>query len=284
MSDLFFLGPLPYSLNSPAKPEIFYQSNPAIEFLKNKDASDYRVADMNFFNNGYNLLYKIPDIGGLGLTNLRYEKYTKGNFSAWSGYPHIGPGNRLNLLNVRYATFKGGNYKKISGASNLYENLDALPRLFLVHRAETVTDPDAVLKRIDNASFDPRRTIILEKPSPLAEAEAGPEEEKNIAVFTYYSPDRIDIYANSDAPSMLFLSEMYHPDWKAYVDGTPSEIYQADYLFRSVYLDKGPHSVTMIFDPEDVKLGRKITIATLSVLLSYFIYDILKNKKFEGLI
>lgn len=286
--ELYFFGARPYDLKNSVNPLEYYRETPLSVFLTKKNEAEYRLLDRNLLGNGFSHYYKIPSVGGVGVAGFRYEKYAKGNFYEDTSYAKIDSGNRLNLLNARYVLFasepKKGNYKKVEGVDNLYENPDVLPRLFLVHQAETITDPDAVLKRIDDTDFDLRRTIVLEKASPLAAADSGRQNTKDKAIFTYYSPDKIDIYANSQAPSMLFLSEMYHPGWKAYVDGKPAEIYQANYLFRSVYLDKGPHSVAMIFGPEDAKLGKKITIAALSVLLLYFIYDILRNKKYEGLI
>lgn len=285
--ELYFFGARPYDLKNSVNPLDYYKETPLSVFLTKKNEAEYRLLDQNLLGNGFSYYYKIPSVGGVGVAGFRYEKYAKGNFYEDTSYAKISSGNRLNLLNARYVLFasepKEGNYKKVDGVDNLYENPDVLPRAFLAHNSETIIDPDKILTRIDSEDFDPRETVILEKESPLKRA-AVANNDRDLVKFTYYSPDKIDIYANSQAPSMLFLSEMYYSGWKASVDGKTAEIYQANYLFRSVYLDKGPHSVVMIFDPEEAKLGRKITIAALSVLLLYFIYDILRNRKYEGLI
>lgn len=286
--ELYFFGARPYDLKNSVNPLDYYRETPLSIFLTEKNEAEYRLLDRNLLSNGFSHYYKIPSVGGVGVAGFRYEKYAKGNFYEDTSYAKIDSGNRLDLLNARYVLSanepKEGNYKKVEGVDNLYQNLDVLPRAFLAHNSETINDPDKILTRIDSEDFDPRETVILEKVSSLAATDSGRQNKKDKAIFTYYSPDKIDVYANSEAPSLLFLSEMYHPGWKASVDGKPAEIYQANYLFRSVYLDKGPHSVAMVFDPEDAKLGRKITIASLSVLLLYFIYDILRNRKYEGLI
>ncbi len=283
--DLFAANSGFYSSKDSINPAEHYKRTPVIDYLDKKDKTDYRFAANNLLNDSMDTLYKIPSTEQLTVANFRYEDYTKGYFGSFMGKMDIVSGNRLNLLNVRYLMFDKkpdkGNFQKIDGIDNLYQNLDALPRLFLVHKTEVINNPDDILPQIDNAGFNPRQTVILEKPSPLISTETNWVNDKDKAVFTYYSPDQLDIYTYSQNPSILFLSEMYYPGWKAYVDEKPAEIYQANYLFRSIYLDKGPHTIKMIFDPEDFKLGRNITIATLFALLAYFIYDIAKNRKFE---
>lgn len=284
--DLFAANSGFYSSGDYIDPREHYKKTVEIDFLEKQDKTDYRFAANNLLSDSMDTLYKIPSTEQLTVANFRYEEYTKGFFGSFMGKMNIVSGNRLNLLNARYLMFEKkpeeGNYQKIDGTDFLYQNLDALPRLFLVHKTEVINNPDNILTRIDSVDFNPRQTIILEKPSPLKNFETNKSNTKDKAVFTYYSPDQIEIYAYSQNPSMLFLSEMYYPGWKAYIDGKSAEIYQANYLFRSVYLDKGPHTVKMIFDPEDFKLGRNITVATLFILLIYFLFDIIRHRKFEG--
>ncbi len=284
--DLFAASSGFYSSKDSIDPREYYKRTPAIDFLDKQDKTDYRFVSNNLLNDSLDTLYKIPSTEQLAVANFRYEEYAKGHFGSFMGKMNIISGNRLNLLNARYLMFEKppeeGNYQKIDSVDNLYQNLDALPRLFLVHKAETITAPDKILKRIDDKKFNPRQTIILENVPPLNSAADNNLNEKDKAVFTYYSPDQIEIYTYSQNSALLFLSEMYYPGWKAFVDGVPVGIYRANYLFRSVYLDKGPHSVKMIFDPEDFKLGRNITIATLLILLAYFLIDIVRHRKFEG--
>lgn len=282
--DLFIANSSFYSSKDSINPEEYYKKTPAIDFLDKQDKTNYRFAANNLLNDSMDTLYKIPSTEQLNVANFRYEEYTKGHFGSFMGKMNIDSGNRLNLLNARYLMFEKkpeeGNYQKIDGVDYLYQNLDALPRLFLIHETETINNPDDILARIDDANFNPRRTIILEKSSPLNNINDS-SNEKDKALFTYYSSDQIEIYTYSQNPAMLFLSEMYYPGWKATVDGQPAEIYQTDYIFRSVYLTKGPHSIKMVFNPDDFKLGRLITAATLLLLLMYFIIDIVQNRKLE---
>ena len=59
---------------------------------------------------------------------------------------------------------------------------------------------------------------------------------------------------------MLFLADLAYPGWKAYVDGQETQIYRADYLFRSVFVPAGTHSVEFVYRPRSFRLGLLITL------------------------
>lgn len=286
--DLFLAG-FEFSYKDGINPADYYQRTPLLNFLDRKDKTNYRFVSNNLLDPHVDLFYKIPALEHIGIATLRYDKYNERNSAKDTNAAKKKSGNRLNLLNARYFLFEStpqtGNFTKISGINYLYENMDALPRLFIAHNTETITSPDSILAKIDNSDFDPRKTIILEKPTPLKNPSAASADTgQDKADFVYYSPDEINISTYSPNPGMLFLSEMYYPGWKAYVDGSPAEIYQTDYLFRSVYIDKGRHTIKMVFDPDDFREGKIITTTTLLLLIAYFTIDIVRNKKMESFI
>ena len=75
-------------------------------------------------------------------------------------------------------------------------------------------------------------------------------------------------------PGFLVLSDTYHPDWKAYVDGKKEEIFITDHLIRSVFLKKGVHTVKFKFQPVSFYIGSIISL--LSALI--FLFLIRKTK------
>jgi uncharacterized membrane protein YfhO len=99
-----------------------------------------------------------------------------------------------------------------------------------------------------------------------------------------YGLNKIVIEAETSENGFLYLSEVYYPAWKAYTDGKETEIYCTDYAMRSVYLEKGKHTVEFIYDSETFKTGKKITFAFLAfwfigVLFSGFKFFRTKNTK-----
>ena len=68
----------------------------------------------------------------------------------------------------------------------------------------------------------------------------------------------------------LVLTDQYYPGWKAFVDEKETEIYPTDYIFRSIYLDKGNQKVRFIYDPTSYKIGKYISLVTLLIMAGLF--------------
>jgi uncharacterized membrane protein YfhO len=79
-------------------------------------------------------------------------------------------------------------------------------------------------------------------------------------------------------PAYLFLSEIFYPGWKAFIDGQAARILRGNYLFRVVEVPKGRHTVRLEFDPWTIKAGIGITLFTVLLLLAMPVYLKLKRK------
>jgi len=174
----------------------------------------------------------------------------------------------LGLLNVRYlaAEFpldsQGGDLVELArfGTTYVYENMRALPRAFIVSRAEPVNGPGEALARL--AEADARAVAFIEGGPPLFLSPGRGEEGGEVNPPTFaeasvvsYAPDRILIQAVLDQPGVLVLSEVWYPGWHAQVDGRPADIFRADGLLRAIYLQAGAHTVEFSYDPWTVKVG-----------------------------
>jgi hypothetical protein len=76
----------------------------------------------------------------------------------------------------------------------------------------------------------------------------------------YEKNNRLQLLVKSTEDNLLVLSDTYYPGWKAFVDGIPEKIYQANYAFRAVPLSAGTHKVEFIYDPMSFKLGAGVTL------------------------
>ncbi|MBI2559311.1 YfhO family protein [Candidatus Woesearchaeota archaeon] len=149
----------------------------------------------------------------------------------------------------------------------VYLNKDFLPRAFVVPSA-AVLDRNNILAELKKPSFKSRGLVLLEKSPNKPLANQGGYKEANI---TFYSPNKISVSVDTDYPGFLVLSEVWYPGWKALDNGKETEIYRANYITRSVYLDKGEHDVDFIYDPLSFKIGLWITIATLFFIMAYIV-------------
>jgi len=160
------------------------------------------------------------------------------------------------------------------GETEVLKNSDYLPRTFVVHRAEKIFEPEKIFDELKDSNFDIRENIIIEKDLPDSQltGNESPVEDGSTAKISDYKDEQVKIDANMQNPGFLVLLDQYYPGWKAFVDGKEAEIYPTDYVFRSIYLEKGKHKVEFIYDPLSYKIGKYITLATILLLIIAYIF------------
>ena len=138
----------------------------------------------------------------------------------------------------------------------VYENPRALARVFLVNEWQHADFNELI--RDGWPDVDPRRTVLLEEtpaaPLPLPEGERGgvrgsPAEPAGTARIIFYGNTEVAVETDSPSAALLVLTDVWHPWWRAAVDGTPAQILKADVLFRAVAVPPGRHVARFTFHP-----------------------------------
>ncbi|GMQ77534.1 MAG: hypothetical protein BMS9Abin02_0022 [Anaerolineae bacterium] len=138
-----------------------------------------------------------------------------------------------------------------SGDVKIYENLDVLPRSFLVNEWAYAPDIEGSLDRMGEDGFDPRTQAVLIGDGENSDNQNG---EGRVS-FNYYKPGDVSLNVTSNKPSLLILTDSIYPGWKATIDGAKVEIYQTDINFRGVMVPEGEHIVKFSYEPRSQKLG-----------------------------
>ncbi len=156
------------------------------------------------------------------------------------------------------------------GSLYVYENQSLLPRAFVVHQAETVTDDVELLERLTAPNFDLSRQVLLEVPAPADLPSGDVTTVSENVKITDYATQHVTIQAQLDQPGFLVLLDAAYPGWSVTVNGQESTLYRANYDFRAVYLPAGEHTVEFRFRMPGFEAGAAITAAglILSVLLA----------------
>jgi hypothetical protein len=139
---------------------------------------------------------------------------------------------------------------------------DPYPRAWAVHSVEVVAGRKQAPARIDAASFDPLRTVLLEGPAPaLEQCEGG--------AVTLTGLDTHRIVASVDLPcrGMVIFAETWAPGWKAAVDGRSAAVYEADTFLRGVVVEGGRHTVLLEYRPNSVYAGAAMTLLGILLLV-----------------
>ncbi len=162
-----------------------------------------------------------------------------------------------------------------SGDVKIYENLDALPRAFVVPRALARRGNDALAAMRDPA-FDPASQVILDMPDVPQVAAAN----DYTATLTLYQPEHVLVEVATDQLAWLVLTDTYYPGWRAFIDGKPAPITRADMLFRAVAVPQGKHCVEFVYDPLSLKIGAGVSLAALIVAVVCLV--LIQRRRFVG--
>lgn len=216
------------------------------------------------------ILYKIHSATGYeAVGNPRYNEFLK-NMDL--------EGNLVDLLNIKYLVMEKSRITGVVGNSvgkydivvdddiKILRNRNVMPRVFPVHKARVASDKEELLSRLNDASFEPRKEVLLEEQasghlSPFPK----PETDSKVDIISYEN-DEIKLDARMVDNGFVVLSEKHYPGWKAYLDNKQVNIYLADYIFRAVYVPEGAHIITFRYEADSYKKGLYITIASLLIV------------------
>jgi len=186
----------------------------------------------------------------------------------WFTYTRSPNSILMDLLNVKYEILHS---KRLVLLRKSY-----LPRAFIVPECKFVAKDD-IFDHILKPDFDPTKIIFVEEKGLCSHFKVK-KDRIGIVKIVNYGPDHITLKINSLSDGYLFLSEIYYPGWKAYIDNRAVPIFRANYIFRAIFLPKGEHMVYLQFDPISIKIGMAISILALFIILEILIYKIWYKK------
>jgi hypothetical protein len=157
-----------------------------------------------------------------------------------------------------------------------YENLDAVPRSFLVHTYEIQVDTERAQTRLANGAFDFTTSALLEK-APDCELSAENLAGELDPQITLYTPNRIEIQAQTNSPGLLILSDQYAPGWQATVNGEAADVLRVDTLLRGVCVPAGNSEIVFTYLPRSLILGGVISALSWAAVLIYSVRKILQS-------
>jgi hypothetical protein len=151
--------------------------------------------------------------------------------------------------------FKGRQYA-------VYKNQQVIPRAHIVHDY-LVYEESKTLDIMKSEAFDPMHTVLLEKDPEIPHRDFGDDFMPGTARLMAYRPNEVICHVESGYPGFLVLSDNWHPDWQAFINGKRSTIYVANHTFRAVYIEPGSHEVSFKYISSGFRTGRALSIVTL---------------------
>ncbi|MEX2007778.1 MAG: YfhO family protein, partial [Candidatus Levyibacteriota bacterium] len=161
-------------------------------------------------------------------------------------------------------TFPVGIYNFIynDGYYQVYENKNALPRVFLASEYIVETDEQKIVDKIFDPNFELKKTLILEEDPGMEFA----EDSSAVVKIDKYAGNRVLLSTTSETDMLLFLSDTHFPEWKVMIDDKEAKLYRADLAFRAVPVPAGDHRVEFYYSGESFYNGLKISLFSLAIL------------------
>jgi hypothetical protein len=192
------------------------------------------------------------------MTRTLPQKYRIGNFVSLA-YPQDAPNldyydwGLVDLLGVRYvivpktsvqylAAFEANGFIRVhdSQFTIVFENPNVLPRAFAVQvdsQGDQVTLPADVRQRL----------------APVTIAN--------------YRNTYVKLVGTADRPKVVVLTDNWHENWRASVNGALTPILRVDGTFRGVGVPEGPFTIEMSYAPKTLIPAIAISLATTSLLI-----------------
>ena len=280
--DLFGFG---IGYHSVTSREWVYPKTPAMGFLQADDGL-HRLVGMNVdLMPNTSMVYGLYDVRGLDFPERRYLEFCQGiGGRDWMGYGILfmnQPEARvLGLMNVKYLISSVAltddalldlRLAYTDGQISVYENTHCLPRAFVVHRVRVMPDTPDILRVLQDPGFDLANEITLEQALPVTLADTPAGVARDSVEITRYGIGSVSVAANLQSDGLVFLSDRFDPSWRAYVDGTESPVYRADYAFRAVYVPRGVHKVEFVYEPEGFAIAMVVSLLALAVIASLMV-------------
>lgn len=242
-----------------------YQTNSAdLDILKDK--GHFRVFDLT--SGGAKASYYHNSLSGYHAAKLkRYDEL----FEFYISNNNI---NVLNMLNTKYIIGEDQNRKPYA-----YINDKANGNAWFVSKVNVLPDANSEIKALD--SLDSKRVAVTT--SKLIKNVSNQVDSLASITVIEYKPNYIKYDSKNLKDGFAVFSEMYYGEgWNAYIDEQLVPHYRVDYTLRGLEIPKGKHIVEFKFEPQVVKTGSNIALASsviLGLLLLVGLFYEFKTKK-----
>jgi hypothetical protein len=130
-------------------------------------------------------------------------------------------------------------------------------------------DPLGTLEGILGESFQPLGVVYLRPGDDSAVSVTGAA----VARVTPgdFSAQRIRFNVTAGAPAMVVIVQAFDHSWRAYVDGAPTPLLQANYAFQALQVPAGRHEVRLVYKDRNFRHGVVLALLSLCVCLAAWI-------------
>jgi len=162
----------------------------------------------------------------------------------------------LSMLRVKYVVAVENSVMSIVPGA-----IPPLRRLELIGSYRIHRQRDEILRAMGEASFDPRKEVILERePDPVPVA----ADTQGRARIVREGTDFMEVDAEVASPSILLVTDAWARGWRAApLEGSSQKSYElmpANYALRAVALGRGKHRLRLEYAPRGFHVGAIVSV------------------------
>lgn len=273
--DLFFVDKKYVSAKdfvSPVEIAAPFQQTPADSQIL-QDTTHYRVFEVNGNMSSARASYFHNSIGGYHAAKPRRMQQlfdyqiAKNNLEI------------LNMLNVKYVIQTDKEGKEIPTI-----NPEANGNAWFVSDLKLVNKPDDVMKALDH--IDTKNVAVFnvhEHEGKFKNARLKKKWDTTGTIkLVKYKPNYIKYQSDNGKDGLAVFSEIYYKNgWNTYIDGKLTDHFPVDYVLRAMEIPGGKHTIEFKFEPQVVKTGSTIALASSIGMLLLLIGGIYFEKIFR---
>ena len=189
----------------------------------------------------------------------------------------------FNMLNTKYYIFNldgnsvvdfiSPNRNKTPG---VLKNPYALGNAWTVKEIKWVPNADAEISFLNDASFDPSKTAIIDERFRDLIGDISTSGKSDVKLLNYRA-NRLEYQIDAQSEELIVFSEVfYNKGWKAFVDGIETPHVRVNYVLRGLKVDSGIHKILFKYDlpifnyASIISLSSSIIVLLLFLLMLFF--------------
>jgi hypothetical protein len=157
------------------------------------------------------------------------------------------------------------------GMLGVTEFTRALPRAKLFANWQ-MTDDATALRTLVSPTFDPEKTVLVAKETPVAQSPEHPEADPGTVEISHYESKRVILQAEAKMPSVLLLNDHTGDYWNVWIDQKPAATLRCNYIMQGTFVPPGRHAIEFRYQPPQKLLYTSLAAFALGLLLGGYVF------------
>lgn len=166
------------------------------------------------------------------------------------------------------------------GKVNVHRLADPRPFALVMNNYVVADSDQTAYTLLADPTFDPRRTIILNRDPGITKAGSAPAYTP--VAISDYQPESFTISYDAPQDGILSVSIPDYPGWRVTLDGQAVDILRAYGTLAAIAVPAGEHIVQFVYDPQSYRIGGLVSIVTWVMVGISGVVLIWQNRRYHA--